>query len=70
MVDKSRQVDMKGLELVADKFTGTVAATNVATKPTSVAAVATPDGTDAATTQTLANALKAKINELLTALKA
>lgn len=33
-----------------------------------IAQVATPDGSDAGTTQTLANALKVKINALLTAL--
>lgn len=35
-----------------------------------VAAEATADGSDAATTQALANALKVKVNEILTALKA
>jgi hypothetical protein len=35
-----------------------------------VATVATANGTDAATTQALANALKARLNELITALKA
>lgn len=34
-----------------------------------VAAVATADGSDAATTQALANALKVKVNAILTALK-
>lgn len=34
-----------------------------------VADVATADGTDAGTTQTLANALKAKMNDLLTKLR-
>lgn len=32
-------------------------------------AITTPDGTDAATTQTLANANKAKINQIIAALK-
>lgn len=31
--------------------------------------IATPDGSDAATTQTLANACKAKINEILAVLR-
>lgn len=35
-----------------------------------IAAVSTADGSDAATTQALANALKAKINEILAAHKA
>lgn len=35
-----------------------------------VADVTTPNGSDAATTQTLANANKAKINELLASLRA
>lgn len=32
--------------------------------------VTTPDGTDAATTQALANALKVKVNQIIAALKA
>jgi hypothetical protein len=36
----------------------------------SVAAIATADGSDPATTQALANANKAKINEILVAMKA
>lgn len=35
----------------------------------SVATVATANGTDAASTQALANALKARLNELIAALK-
>lgn len=33
-----------------------------------IALVTTPNGSDAATTQTLANALKVKVNEIITAL--
>lgn len=36
----------------------------------SVAAIATPDASDLATSQTLANATKAKVNEIISALKA
>ncbi len=36
---------------------------------TSVAAISTADGSDAGTTQTLANSTKAKVNEILTVLK-
>lgn len=34
----------------------------------SIAPVTTPDGSDAGTTQTLANALKAKVNEIIAAI--
>lgn len=37
---------------------------------TALTTVTTPDGSDPATTQALANALKAKINQIITALKA
>lgn len=40
-----------------------------ASKPLSISAVSTADGSDAATTQALANALKAKLNLLIAALK-
>lgn len=40
-----------------------------ASKPSGVAAVATADATDPAETMALANELKAKMNELLSALK-
>lgn len=40
-----------------------------ASKPSGVAAIATADATDAAETQALANELKAKMNELLAAVK-
>lgn len=43
--------------------------TSKAAKPSEVAAVATADATDLATTQALANELKAKMNELLASLK-
>ncbi len=39
-------------------------------KIANVAAVATANGSDAGTTQTLANALKTKVNELITAINA
>lgn len=64
---RSEQMDYKGLEIIADEFTGKFNGSvgDVA----GIALVTTPDGSDAATTQTLANALKAKLNELITALK-
>ena len=40
-----------------------------ASKPSAVAAVTTADASDLASAQALANALKAKMNELLLALK-
>ena len=40
-----------------------------ASKPSAVAAISTVDAVDAATTLALANELKAKMNELLLALK-
>lgn len=39
-------------------------------KTLAITPVTTPDGSDAATTQTLANALKVKINQLIAALNA
>lgn len=68
MTIKSSQMDFKGLELIADKFTGEI--DGVKAEVSAVTAISTPDGSDPATTQALANACKAKINELLTALKA
>lgn len=58
MVDKSRQMDFKGLSLVADEFVGSVSA--VTTAP-----IATADADDPATTQALVNECKAKINALI-----
>lgn len=64
---RSEQMDFKGLEIIADEFTGSF---NGSIEGLSgVALVTTPDGSDAATTQTLANALKAKVNEIINALK-
>lgn len=40
------------------------------TQVAALTAVTTPDGTDAATTQALANALKVKVNQIIAALKA
>lgn len=64
---RSEQMDYKGLEIIADEFTGNLNGT-VSGALSGVALVTTPDGSDAATTQTLANALKAKINEIINAL--
>lgn len=64
---RSEQMDYKGLEIIADEFTGAFNGT-VSGALSGVALVTTPDGSDAATTQTLANALKAKINEIINAL--
>lgn len=47
-----------------------VATLDTATRIASVATVATPDATDEATAITLANALKSRLNALITALKA
>ena len=47
-----------------------VATLDTATRIASVATVATPDATDLATAITLVNALKARLNALITALKA
>lgn len=47
-----------------------VATLDTATRIASVATVATPDATDLATAITLVNALKSRLNALITALKA
>lgn len=47
-----------------------VATLDTASRIASVATVATPDATDEASAVTLANALKARLNALITALKA
>lgn len=47
-----------------------VATLDTATRIASVATVATPDAIDEATAITLVNALKARLNALITALKA
>lgn len=69
--DKSHQMDFKGLEILADEFTGTFNG-SVTTKPevAALTPVATADATDPATVITLANANKAKINAIIAALKA
>lgn len=56
-------IDLKGNKIIADEFvpaTGPVA---------NITPVATADASDPATTQALANANKAKINELIAALQ-
>lgn len=68
--DKSRQLDYLGLEVIADEFTGTFNGTNVKAQITALTNVTTPDATDPATVITLANANKAKINQIIAALKA
>lgn len=50
--------------VTADGFDGPISGVS------GITAVATADGSDAATTQALANALKAKLNELIAALQA
>lgn len=67
---KSEQMDFAGLEIVADEFTGTFNGTNVKPAITALTNVTTPDATDATTVITLANANKAKINQIIAALKA
>lgn len=49
---------------------GAVAAMKAKTQIAALTAVSTPDGSDAATTQTLANALKVAVNAIVAALKA
>lgn len=60
---KHEQMDFAGLQIVADEFTGTVSGAL-----TGVTAIATADATDLATVITLANATKAKVNEIIAAL--
>ena len=60
---KHQQMDFRGLEIVADEFTGVVSGAL-----SGVAVIATADATDPATTQALVNICKAKINEIINAL--
>lgn len=64
--DKSHQVDYRGLQVVADEITGK----NTNTAIQALTAEATANGSDATTTQALANALKVKVNAIIAALKA
>lgn len=66
---KSEQMDFAGLEIVADEFTGTFNGSVNNSAITALTTVTTPDGSDATTTQTLANALKVKVNQIIAALK-
>lgn len=66
---KSEQMDFAGLELVADEFTGAFNGSISNTAIDALTAVTTPDGSDAGTTQTLANALKVKVNAIIAALQ-
>lgn len=61
--------DGKIREMLREIFAGDV---SIADKPeiAALTAVATADGSDAATTQALANALKVKVNAIIAALKA
>lgn len=61
------QMDYKGLEIVADEFTGTFNG-SIAGALSGVTAIATANATDEATAVTLVNACKAKINEIIAAL--
>lgn len=67
---RSEQVDMRGLELIADEFTGAFNGTVTLAAVEALSPVATADATDLATAQALANALKTAHNALLAALKA
>jgi hypothetical protein len=69
-LDKSHQMDFLGLEIVASEFTGTVNGSVTNASIEALTPVATADGTDAATTQALANALKVKLNQVIAALQA
>jgi hypothetical protein len=60
---KHEQMDYRGLQIVADEFSGTVSGAL-----TGVTAITTPDATDLATAITLANATKAKVNQIIAAL--
>lgn len=63
--DKAHTMDFKGLAIEADEFNGKMtSAAIVALTP-----VSTADGSDPATTQALANALKAKLNAVIAALQ-
>lgn len=53
-------------DLAALQPTAVAAANAVAVTATTITAVLLPDGSDPATTQALANELKAKVNELVT----
>lgn len=64
---RSEQMDYKGLEIIADEFTGSLNGT-VSGALSDVAVISTADATDPATTQALVNELKAKINEIINAL--
>lgn len=73
MANKSSQMDFRGLEILADKFVGE---TEVSPDVEAVTTVSTADAADSgdwtadgAAVVALANALKAKINELIGALK-
>lgn len=60
-------IDLKGNTIIADEFVG---ATTPSGAIEALTAITTPDATDAASTQTLSNANKAKINQIIAALKA
>lgn len=60
---KHEQLDYKGLEIIADEFTGTVSGALAG-----VTTIVTADAIDLATVITLANATKAKVNEIIAAL--
>jgi|GEM_PF-3941867 len=64
--NKSRLVEMG----VVPELAKELATMETATKIASIATVATADATDATTAAALANALKARLNALITALKA
>lgn len=68
--DKSHQMDFAGLEIIADEFTGTVNGNLVKPQITALTTISTADATDEATAIALVNACKAKINQIIAALKA
>lgn len=67
--DKSHQMDFKGLELIADEFTGSFTGSVSNPAIDALTPVSTADGSDPATTQALANALKVKVNAIIAALQ-
>lgn len=68
-LDKSHQMDFLGLELIASEFTGTVNGSVSNAVIDALTPEATANGSDATTTQALANALKVKVNAIIAALQ-
>lgn len=65
-----RTKDMLTVALADKKASADLAANSPATQAATVAAISTADATDLASSEALANATKAKVNEIIAALKA